>query len=797
MTSGSQQFGDDYEQLQSDLELYPKITITATEGQPPDSYEIEYALKGYTKEADGSITVSRLHRIQISLPFGYPHFAPTVKPLTHIFHPDVDPAAIRIAGQWQQNPSLADLILHIGEMISGKVYSLTDPFNQEAADWYQQHQHELPLDALSIVDLEESPRDIDSLVDDTFAALGLETDDFLEPAKEVDPGDIAQIQTLVQEQRLSTASQALADLPASAQQPEQKGLQESVDRGLQKAEQLYSLAQQLEDLGKLDEALEVMDNLYALTSDYPGSEELLSRLQQAHALVPGAKGQAPSQETAPPAKKKAATTPAPAKAAAGRAKKKSRPSLHFNIPLKFISIVAILLAVCIGVLSLYFKDQNILSRSQANLLKSQLLIDKKQFDRAQESLLSAQNILSRLTVLRFRKAKLEEEIAGQLSSQELQQGLQGRVLYQGKYIPLSSAKAMRELEILMEQGRYLKDKNKPAEALVIFRQGLQYADDHGLSEKMVELDGVIKGLELQQTLALAEQAELGKNWQEAAETYRQALELSGSLSDPQTASTITSRLTAASFRHEFDQSKQSFTQAEWQQTIQKLQHAQKLINTTPEVVSAKERQDLHRLLVNAQLYGTLSAAREAYGQKDWDLAIAKYRDSLDLLNRQGDNFGGSLKESVKKIRKTMLMVQIAKTQEQVLLAEGNDNPLGALEHRRQIRQLIRTSPFGTDPEVVDVDQRVGQQIVGLEEELSRKRQIEWLEEHFEQIFRENYPTFKGSELLAPKARVLRTLDDSTIFTITCVEKSQGTSSRLELNYRYDPATESWSVHTGQ
>ena len=57
-----------------------------------------------------------------------------------------DPAAIRIADQWQKNPSLPDLILHIGEMICGSAYNVEDPFNQEAADWYRNHTDQLPLD---------------------------------------------------------------------------------------------------------------------------------------------------------------------------------------------------------------------------------------------------------------------------------------------------------------------------------------------------------------------------------------------------------------------------------------------------------------------------------------------------------------------------------------------------------------------------------------------------------------------------------------------------------------------------
>ena len=90
MGTDSDQQSSDYEQLQSTLELYPTITISLVEGDPPDNYEIEYHLKGYARNPDGSIAIANLHRVRITLPFGYPHFPPTVKPLTHIFHPDTD-----------------------------------------------------------------------------------------------------------------------------------------------------------------------------------------------------------------------------------------------------------------------------------------------------------------------------------------------------------------------------------------------------------------------------------------------------------------------------------------------------------------------------------------------------------------------------------------------------------------------------------------------------------------------------------------------------------------------------------
>ncbi|PID71961.1 MAG: hypothetical protein CSB34_04755 [Desulfobulbus propionicus] len=797
MATGSQQLVDDFEQLKSSLELYPKVRIVKTEGQPPENYEIEYALKGYVKEDDGSITIGSTHTVQISLPFGYPHFAPTVKPLSNIFHPDVDPAAIRIADKWQQNPSLPDLVLHIGEMISGQQYSLSDPFNQEAADWYKQQAAHFPLDSLSIAAFEEAGQDIDSLVDDTFASLGLESDDFLEPEKEFSPADVDHIQMLIDQKQLVAANQALQEI--SHQFPERSDFENTISRGLQKSEQMITLAEQLEDLGKLDEAIEVMDNLFDIATDAPGAETLRSRIQQAYALATSLKkSEDPGNELVQTHHEDTPQVPE------GKDKKEKktkaalpRPSLRINLPIRLLLVVTLLLAICIGGISLYFKDQNILSRSQANILKSQLLIDKRQFENAQETLQKTEKALSSLTILRFKKDGLKQDIEALLNSRELDEGLRGNVLYQGKYIPAGTAQSLKELATLTDQASSLMDQNKTADALILYRQAFNFAQANQLDDKLAALQETIKGLELEQTLHLAEKAELGKDWQAAAETYRQALELSSSLSDPKTAAAITSRLTAATFRHELDLSKKTFTQEQWKETIEKLEKAQLLIDSNPEAVSIKERKDLHRLLVNARLYSTLSSARNSYNNKEWSRAVDAYRNALSLLEDEKENFAGHLEDSILKIKKTIFMVELSTIQEQVLLAENQENLEKSLLFSKKIQSLIQASPFRDDANVAAVEQRINKQIKKKEAQRILNGRISWLEEHYEEIFRANYPTFRGSQLVSPKATLLRKVGSKSIFTLTCTEKSQGTSSRLELNYMYNEKTGKWAVYNGE
>lgn len=148
MSTNDNKLISDHEEVVKIIRNYDKINLINTSGEPVDEYDIEYKLKGYTNALDGSIRISSSHRIKIKLPFGYPHFHPTVKPLSPIFHPDIDDFAIRIAHRWEKDKSLPNLVLFIGHMICGKEYSTENPFNLAAAKYYEENKPRLPLDSI-------------------------------------------------------------------------------------------------------------------------------------------------------------------------------------------------------------------------------------------------------------------------------------------------------------------------------------------------------------------------------------------------------------------------------------------------------------------------------------------------------------------------------------------------------------------------------------------------------------------------------------------------------------------------
>ncbi|MEN8258592.1 MAG: hypothetical protein ABFS09_12090 [Thermodesulfobacteriota bacterium] len=134
------------EEVQRQFANHPHISIVSTEGTPVNKYIVEYRTNGLVRLDDGEIAKSDQHRIEITLSFGFPHFPPNCKPLTQIFHPDIDPSAIKIAEFWTADETMAALIRHIGRMICWQVYSEENIFNQDAATWLAENSASVPLD---------------------------------------------------------------------------------------------------------------------------------------------------------------------------------------------------------------------------------------------------------------------------------------------------------------------------------------------------------------------------------------------------------------------------------------------------------------------------------------------------------------------------------------------------------------------------------------------------------------------------------------------------------------------------
>ena len=137
----------DADQMRQAFDNFPPIKIRSTHGDPPDSYIIEYFVKGLERIPGRKDPIERhYHLAEIKLISEYPRLGPQCKMLTPCFHPNIEPATICVGDHWTAGERLVDLVVRIGELITYQAYNIKSPLDGEAAMWADLHMKELPVD---------------------------------------------------------------------------------------------------------------------------------------------------------------------------------------------------------------------------------------------------------------------------------------------------------------------------------------------------------------------------------------------------------------------------------------------------------------------------------------------------------------------------------------------------------------------------------------------------------------------------------------------------------------------------
>jgi hypothetical protein len=155
----------DHEALRRLAHLHPKIEIEGVFGNPPERYRIVLKVKSL-RERGEIIETATEHRLEVSMPRGYPRDAPMFRMLTPVFHPNIAPHAVCIGDNWTAGEPLDQLIQRVGEILAYQSYNTKSPLNGRAAQWVDEHRAQLPIDTEEFfVDLAALP-----VADDRVAA---------------------------------------------------------------------------------------------------------------------------------------------------------------------------------------------------------------------------------------------------------------------------------------------------------------------------------------------------------------------------------------------------------------------------------------------------------------------------------------------------------------------------------------------------------------------------------------------------------------------------------------------------
>jgi ubiquitin-protein ligase len=136
----------DYEKVQRLFAQHPSIRLVQTQGNPPDKYTFAFNVKGLAPVGADGCAPNSVHQAEIFLPLDYPRRPPFCRMLTPVFHPNIDPQKICIGDHWSAGQSLAQMVVHIAQMVCFQSYNLKSPLNAQAAAWAEQNLAQLPLE---------------------------------------------------------------------------------------------------------------------------------------------------------------------------------------------------------------------------------------------------------------------------------------------------------------------------------------------------------------------------------------------------------------------------------------------------------------------------------------------------------------------------------------------------------------------------------------------------------------------------------------------------------------------------
>lgn len=147
----------DHEALRRLANLHPKVEIEGVVGNPPERYRLRLKVKSLREHGDSLETVTE-HRLELTMPKGYPRDAPLCRMLTPVFHPNIAPHAVCVGDDWTAGEPIDLLVQRVGEILAYQSYNMKSPLNGRAAQWVDEHRDRIPIDPEEFfVDLSHAP----------------------------------------------------------------------------------------------------------------------------------------------------------------------------------------------------------------------------------------------------------------------------------------------------------------------------------------------------------------------------------------------------------------------------------------------------------------------------------------------------------------------------------------------------------------------------------------------------------------------------------------------------------------
>jgi ubiquitin-protein ligase len=846
MSLANDHLGEIHRQIGEIFAAHPSITVEASKGQSPDQYTISYAIAGLCKNEQGEVKTSQKHTVELTIPFGFPHFPPSCKPKTEIFHPDFDPAAICLGNFWETNPSLPELIMHIGRMINGEEFTTTNSFNEEAAEWYTRNREKFPLALIewgsTTAKDRATPagkRDLDTL-DDTdleedFDYLSLEideeeNDDGGSPFPEVVAGpaiDFDQLRLLKKKRNFYALFELTEDLLETSGVA--GGAARQAKEEIKRAEKLHHRAKELEDDGKADQAVRLFEEIAATVSDFPGIEADVRRMKQAAALLQELSPAAfdagldsPEEEfshdfdspttTSRPSSRRKGKAAKPGKersrkenqetdngAAGGQTATSFKRSGRKNL----LPILALLLIAGAGAggAYLYFSLLNQLAAAEGSSADCKTSLAAGEFSAAESSCREARQLLTTIPLLkRDHVRQLQTDIDRILQSEELTQGLAGMILVDGRYLAKNQAEFLLLLDREIRSADALFQAEKWAEAIEKYRILNSDARRNGQidAELLAKLENRQQTAELMDAFNRLETAIDTGKWSEALQINEEAkaqLALLPAGEQRRHMENLASLEKRRAFGESFERAETLFAASDWDNAAAAYRQAQGLAPGFPEV-TAETLTTIQERLQRTEMYTTIGRGNAAFARGAWSEAITAYQQAANLLEKHQDILSTTdSAASRSKLGRIILQAAIIKNRQDAANALQNNDLQGARHSYQNILQSIAESDFAKEEEFAATKAEFNTALETLDKQIALSEKENYLKERFRELFVANYPATSPDNLINPQVTLSKETATHLIFRMQCTESGRGRPLTLVMYYAYDKGQKNWNLYT--
>lgn len=821
MAIANEQLKQIYQDLQARFNNDRYISIIPLGDEYSEKYEIKYNIHGVVLEVNGNIEESTEHSILISIPFGFPHFPPSCRPQTSTFHPDFDQAAICIGDFWNKDKTLAELIIHIGRMISGEIHSTENTFNDTAASWYKKNSDKLPFERLSFgptsgqseddtppIDTVRISRNIDTLDESDFSTFP----DYLSAEKEQEEEDIAfpptehssetgpleQVLLLIRLKKYYELSSLLASLDPEEQFEDREEIEKNVEEILNRARKLQKEADELEHQGDSTEALQLLEKIEDIAPDFPNIEENISRTRKTCQLAddwapengqqPGIEPQGKNDSNGGKQKQRIAFFDVPKKA-----------SLKIIPVLTLVILVGLIATIIIP----FFSVNSQLKKAELALSQCTALLDKNVFKQALQNCQSARSLLDEVYFFKKKQqAALSTKIKQTITSEKMQQGLDGKILFHGKYVYKKDKEIVLAFEKARGEGDTFFKEESWAGASEKYLSALEIAKPSKDSFDEETLEAVLKNYALAQINVLLNKGRwflAAGDFEKSEDSYKKARTFSEQLpielQDPY-ISELDSKSSELEYLKLLDLGKKFFVSNDWESAIEQYKKALKLHNQTSLAARQQDVDSLYTNMAEAELYSLISNGKEAFAKSQWNRAIRRYTDAIELLNNKIELLERINPAFVQQqLQRIILRVRIVQNKQDADSKLDQHLYKDAIEIFDRVTELITESGYMDDHEFKSIYSGTKNSIAEARLKAAKADKITYLISNYKDIFQENYAAAVPQYLKDPKATFIKNIGRKQLFELQCLESGQGRKVRLVMQYIYDPDTGRWQFYS--